>query len=76
MAVPGRLTKDHKAEAAFRPISDAEFARLSTKEKFRHIHLGMLELGQALVELAATTAATRVRQPHELPTTGPAHGDE
>jgi hypothetical protein len=42
----------------FRPVSDAEFARLSTEEKFRHVQLGMLELTKALGELAATTATT------------------
>ena len=60
----------------FQPVSDAEFARLSTAEKVQHVHLGMLELTQALVELAATTAANQVLQPHELPAKGSAHGDE
>ena len=59
MAIPGRPTKDQKTATTFEPLSDAAFARLSTEEKFRHVHLGMLELAQALVELDATTAANR-----------------
>jgi hypothetical protein len=46
----------------FQPVSDAEFARLSTEEKFRHVQLGMLELTKALVELSAATATTGI--PH------------
>jgi hypothetical protein len=76
MAFPGRPTKDQKTAAAFRPVSDADFARLSTEEKVRHVHLGMLELTQALVELAATTAANREPRRHEMPTTGRPDGDE
>ncbi len=41
----------------FRPVSDEDFARLSTEEKFRHVHQGMRELTRALVELAATAKA-------------------
>ena len=37
----------------FRSVSDEDFARLSTEEKFRHVNLGMRELTRALVELAA-----------------------
>jgi hypothetical protein len=62
MAIPSRPTKDHQTATAFGPLSDADFARLSTEEKFRHVHLGMVELAQALDELAATT--------------GRSHGDE
>jgi hypothetical protein len=47
---PSRPPNDH-----FRPVSDADFARLSTEEKFRHVHLGMVELAQALDELVAST---------------------
>jgi hypothetical protein len=65
MAVPSRPTQDHKAAAAFRPLSDADFARLSTEEKVRHVYLGMLELAQALVELDATTAANQGAHGHE-----------
>ena len=36
-------------------MSDQDFARLSTEEKFRHVHLGMCELAQALDELASAT---------------------
>jgi len=49
-----RPTKDQNTATAFRPVSDADFARLSLEEKFSHIHLGMLELTQALIELAAS----------------------
>jgi hypothetical protein len=59
---PSRPPNDQQTAAAFRPVSDADFARLSTEEKFRHVHLGMVELAQALDELVAAT--------------GRAHGDE
>jgi hypothetical protein len=59
MAFPGRPTKDQNTATAFRPVSDADFARLSIDEKFRHVHLGMLDLAQALVELAAATTTGR-----------------
>jgi hypothetical protein len=76
MAFPSRPTKDQETATNFRPVSDAEFARLSTEEKFRHVHLGMLELTQALVELAATTAANQELRLYAMPTTGRAHGEE
>jgi hypothetical protein len=53
MASPGGPTKDEKASADFRSMSDQDFARLSIEGKFRHVHLGMRELAQALDELAA-----------------------
>jgi hypothetical protein len=37
----------------FRSLSKEDFARLSTEEKFLHIQLGMRELTQTLVQLAA-----------------------
>ena len=55
MAFPSRPANDKKAKADFRSMSDQDFARLSTEEKFRHVQLGMRELTQTLVELAATT---------------------
>jgi hypothetical protein len=55
MAFPSRPRQYTNATAGFRSMSDEDFARLSTEEKFRHVHLGMLELTQALVELAAGT---------------------
>jgi hypothetical protein len=77
MAFPSGPTKYYKTAAAFRPVSDADFARLSTEEKFRHVHLGMLELTQTLVELAAaTTAANQKSRRREPPTTGRPHGEE
>jgi hypothetical protein len=36
-------------------MSDQDFARLSTEEKLRHVHLGMRELVQTLDDLAAAT---------------------
>jgi hypothetical protein len=75
MAFPSRPTKDQKTATAFRPVSDAEFARLSTEQKLRHVHLGMAELAQALVELAAATANQELRL-YAIPTIGRAHGDE
>jgi hypothetical protein len=58
MAFPGAPTRDQNTATAFR-LSDAEFARLSTEEKLRHVHLGMLDLTQALVELDAATTPGR-----------------
>jgi hypothetical protein len=55
MAFPSRPTQYTDATAGFRSMSDEDFARLSTEEKLRHVHLGMRELTQALVELAAAT---------------------
>jgi hypothetical protein len=63
MAFPRRPANDEDPAADFRSVSDEEFARLSTEDKFRHLHLGMLELTLALVELAAArTAAKQERQ--------------
>jgi hypothetical protein len=64
MAFPSGPAKHKKPAADFRSISGEDFARLSTEDKFRHIHLGMLELTRTLVELAAAAKAGR------------AHGDE
>jgi hypothetical protein len=58
MAFPSRPANHQNTATAFR-LSDAEFARLSIEEKVRHVHLGMLELTQALVELAAAKTAGR-----------------
>ena len=55
MASPDAPTQDEKPRAHFQSMSDVDFARLSTEEKFRHVHLGMRELAQALDELAAGT---------------------
>jgi len=55
MAFPNKPTKDETAAADFRSMSDQDFARLPTEEKFRHVHLGMRELAQALAELATAT---------------------
>ena len=55
MAFPSGPTKDEKARAHFQAMSDQDFARLSTEEKLRHVHLGMRELVQTLDELAAGT---------------------
>jgi len=52
MAFPRMFPKDEKSAADFRSLSDDEFARLSTEDKFRHIHLGMLDLARTLAELA------------------------
>jgi len=41
----------------FRSVSDEDFARLSTEEKFKHVHQGMRELTRALVDLAAAAKA-------------------
>jgi hypothetical protein len=63
MAFPRRPANDEDPAADFRSVSDEEFARLSTEDKFRHLHLGMLELTRTLAELdAATTAANPERQ--------------
>lgn len=40
-------------------MSDQEFAQLSTKDKFRHIHLGMQELARTLAELDSAMPADR-----------------
>lgn len=56
MAFPRAPANDEKAPTDFRSISDEAFARLSTEDKFRHIHLGMLELARTLAELAPATA--------------------
>jgi hypothetical protein len=53
MAFPSAPPKYEKPAADFRSVSAEAFARLSTEDKFRHIHLGMLELTRTLVELAA-----------------------
>jgi hypothetical protein len=58
MAFPDAPTCN-KTTADFRSISDEDFARLSTEEKFRHVNLGMLELTRALVELAAAAKAAK-----------------
>jgi hypothetical protein len=50
--------KHRKTTRDFLSVSDDDFARLSTEEKFRHVHLGMLELTRALVELAAAAKAS------------------
>jgi len=74
MAFPSGPTKDEKTAADFRSVSDEDFARLSTEDKFRHIHLGMLELTLTLVELAAATTAAN--QECSAPPGGRSHGDE
>jgi len=75
MAFPSGPAKYQEPAADFRSLSDEDFARLSTEEKFRHIHLGMLELTRTLVELAAgTTAANQERQ--RATPSGRSHGDE
>ena len=51
MAFPPAPVKDEAPAMEFQSMSDQEFARLSTEEKFRHIHLGMLELSRTLAEL-------------------------
>jgi hypothetical protein len=55
MKFPTGPTKQNKAATDFQSMSDEDFARLSTEEKFRHVCLGMRELTQTLVELAAAT---------------------
>ena len=55
MASPVGPTKHKTASEEFRSMSDQDFARLSTEEKFRHLHLGTLELAQALDVLAVAT---------------------
>jgi hypothetical protein len=55
MAFPGGPTKHDKARADLQSMSDEDFARLSTEEKFRHVCLQMRELTQTLLELAAAT---------------------
>jgi len=59
----------------FRAVSDEDFARLSTEDKFRHLHLGKLALTRTLAELdAATTAADQERQ--RAMARSRSHGDE
>jgi hypothetical protein len=42
----------YEAQATdFWTLSDEDFARLSTQDKFRHIQLGMLELARTRAEL-------------------------
>jgi hypothetical protein len=74
MTFPSGPAKYEKPAADFRQVSKETFARLSTEDKFRHIHLGMLELTRTLVELAAATTAANQRQ-RAMPSGGP-HGDE
>jgi hypothetical protein len=63
MAFPSKPANDENPAADFRSVSDEDFARLATEDKFRHLHLGMLELTRTLAELdAATTAADQKRQ--------------
>jgi hypothetical protein len=52
MAYPRGPAKDENPVTDFRSISDEDFARLSTADKFRHIHLGMRQLARTLAELA------------------------
>ncbi|HWI36445.1 MAG TPA: hypothetical protein VNU64_08330 [Burkholderiales bacterium] len=59
MAFPRRHEKHAQAVADFRSMSDRDFARLSTEDKARHIHLGMQALGRTLAEL--DNAIPRVR---------------
>jgi hypothetical protein len=59
MAFPRGCAKDEKPATDFRSISDADFARLSTEDKFRHIHLGMVQLSQTLAELAPAISRGR-----------------
>ena len=66
MAFPSRLPKHENPAADFRSVSEDDFARLSTEDKFRHLHLGVLELTRALLALAAAeTAANQERQRDE-----------
>ena len=61
MASPVGPTKHKTPSEDFRSMSDQDFARLSTEEKLRHLHLGTLDLAQALDELAvATTGRDRL----------------
>ena len=67
MAFPSGPTKHTKTTPDFRSVSNEDFARLTTEEKSRHVHLGMLELTQALVELAAfTEAANQARWQRDM----------
>ena len=43
----------------FRSLSEQDFARLSTLDKFRHIHLGLQELARALAELDSVMPGDR-----------------
>jgi hypothetical protein len=43
----------------FWSLSDEDFARLPTQEKFRHIHLGMLELAKMLAKSPAALPRDR-----------------
>ena len=56
---PRKPTKDETAATEFRSMSDQDFARLSTVDKFEHIHLGMLELARTLAELNAAMPMDR-----------------
>jgi hypothetical protein len=58
MPLPSSHTKHRKTTRDFLSVSRDDFARLSTEEKFRHVHLGMVELTRALVELAAAAKAS------------------
>jgi hypothetical protein len=71
MANPSGPAKYEKTAVDFRSVSDEDFARLSTEDKFRHINLGMLELTRTLVELAAATTAAAAHH-----TKSSTHGDE
>lgn len=51
MAFPRVPAKGEEPAMEFRSMSDQDFARLSTEDKFQHIHLGMLELARTLAEL-------------------------
>jgi hypothetical protein len=51
MALPHAPEMGEKPAADFRSMSDRDFARLSTEDKFRHIRLGMRELARTLAEL-------------------------
>jgi hypothetical protein len=75
MAFPSGPAKSENPAADFLSVSKEDFARLSIEDKFRHIHLGMLELTQSLVEFAATTTAANQERQRAIPS-GRSHGDE
>ena len=60
MPLPSSQTKHRKTARDFLSVSNDDFARLSTEEKFRHVHLGMRELTRVLVELAAAAKASNL----------------
>jgi hypothetical protein len=75
MAFPSGPAEYGEPAADFRSLSDEDFARLSTEDKFRHINLGVLELTRTLVELAAATTAANQERQRTMPS-GRSHGDE